>query len=166
MTKTKKAFIRGKWREVCPRCGRAECGKSQGSGEVLQEAWVCLSKCPTLNTTGAAKNGSEHADAARRAYAVRAVVRPGQGGHDASLARRKEGGYCPNFTITVIIRRFLMQVTSTARGVYLVHEEGQPAVEGVAVYYWDLSMSSSPAGSARNAGCSRARPGQTVSISP
>ena len=29
------------------------------------------------------------------------------------------------------------RVTSTARGVYLVHEEGQPPVEGVAVYNYD-----------------------------
>ena len=32
-----------------------------------------------------------------------------------------------------------MRVTSTAPGVYLVHEEGQPPVEGVAVYYFELS---------------------------
>ena len=30
-----------------------------------------------------------------------------------------------------------MKVTSTARGVYMVHEEGQRPVEGVAVFYYD-----------------------------
>ena len=54
------------------------------------------------------------------------------------------------------------RVTSTAPHVHLVHEEGRPPVEGVAVYYYARSDAT---GRARNAARPRELLGQTANMS-